>query len=165
MKKTQKNTKKLIIVGAIAGGILVGCFQLYKEKSNNFTRVVGKDGSITMENAANYDVVKDYELVEIETILGTNELFLTEKKHIFAVSLEYNDVFTGKTIYSGDEETNTKLIKTIPFEDYLIAYGVLKEEYTSQDLLELLEKIKADYQFTTDKQLTKNRRDNLEIHT
>ncbi len=148
-KKRKNNKMKKIVIrgGAILLGsaIVVGGLNKYElSRKNNFERVVQADGSIDLENTGNYLIVRDYEIVEIETVYGSHEVYMAEKND-FSLTNEYRDIFTGKRICSN--QIDTKFVKSTLLEDYLIAFGMLKEDYSKKDLEEVYQKIIENYTF------------------
>lgn len=145
-KREKKSLKKKIIgtaIGVIVLGTVSTCaYCVIRE--NNFKRVVNEEGDYNLENFISYDNLKDYNLVEIGTIIGENKLFIVNKY--------YNDIFTGKEITSGQY---TRVVNEQLIEDYLIAYDLIKAKYSKEDIETLLEKINEDYECTKDKTLVK----------
>jgi len=124
-------------------------------KQNHFTRVVNESGEYDLENYISYDNLSDYNVVEIETITGENRLFIAgtyapinQASNIRSCT----DIFTGKNIIEGD---NTKIINVQQIEDYLVAYDMIKAEYSKEDIETLLEKINEDYQSIKERTLVK----------
>lgn len=154
-KKLVRTTIGLLALGAIGTGIYYGN-KITRE--NNFKRITTEAGEYDLENFISYDNLKDYSVVEVETIIGENKLFIAkatdydfyggDNKNIARCC----DIFTYKNIIEGEY---TKIVNIQPIEDYLVAYNSIKAKYSKEDIETLLENIKEDYQFTKEKTLVK----------
>ena len=68
---------------------------------------------------------------------------------------EYYNIFGGELIYSSNKESSLKIIKEEELINYLVLYDKVQQEYSEEDLKEILEQIKVDYKKETDKRLVK----------
>lgn len=140
-------TGTLVIGVAVLGIIGITC-QI--KKDNDFKRIVQEDGSVSLDGQGNYDIVRKYRVVEVATVLGENKIFLAQEGFMTDSKQEYYDVFSEKRICSDDLET--KIINDVCLEDYLIALGILKENYTIEDLETVYKTIQENYEFSEVKQ-------------
>lgn len=75
----------------------------------------------------------------------------------------YHDIFTNEAIYTENllnsdiKNDNVFVNDNADIDSYLVNYNLIKENYTEEDLKQLLEFIKKDYTFNYDKQKVKQR--------
>lgn len=147
-----KSVVGLLTLGAIGTGIYYGN-KITRE--NNFKRITTEAGEYDLENFISYDNLKDYSLVEVETIIGENKLFIataTDSGYNDRDIIHCCDIFTGKNIIEGQY---TRVVNLHSIEDYLVAYDLIKAKYSKEDIETLLENIKEDYQLAKEKTLVK----------
>lgn len=149
--------KKLILGGVIVGVVGTTGYHLNKkEDENNFKRVVVEDGSYDLENSISYDNLKEYSLCEIKTVTDEDKLYIAKTGRgthgVGGAYIYAKDIFTGKDILEGE---NTTLVDSSPIIDYLVAYDMIKAKYSESDIQNLLEMIKDDCVFESDKVLEK----------
>lgn len=156
-KGKVNNINKKLIAGTLALTLLTiplcGCSGMelkYKENSRGEMVCVGNVKYIYLQNYKVLVLGKDDEqffyIVRLESTgdYGSNE-----------ACEEYYDVFGGDLVYSTDIETEYKMITVIELNDYLVSYDMIRKEYSEQELKDLLENIKKDFDKKTEKQLIK----------
>lgn len=150
-KKLVRTTIGLLALGAVGTGIY---YSVKLNKENNFKRVTAESGEYDLEGAISYDNLKKYSVIEVETIIGENKLFIVKNTLAKIGDMPYTatDLFTGKDILEGNY---TSVVAEYPIEDYLAAYDLIKDKYSKEDIEELLEKIKMDYESVKEKTLVK----------
>jgi len=68
----------------------------------------------------------------------------------------YRNVFGWQILYQTlDEDTELTILYEANLVDYLVSYDKVQNTYTEQELKDILEQIKADYELQKDKQLVK----------
>lgn len=141
-KKSKYGILNLVIgisatlIGGMAGFGLSKC---ELKRNNDFKRAVMEDGSISLEGQAHYKIVRDYDVVVVNTILDENKIFISDKRPLSGEL----DVFTGKRIHM--DYLETEIVDRSTLEDYLIAAGKLKEYYTAEDMEEMRDFVQENY--------------------
>lgn len=156
-KGTINNINKKLILGTLALTLitipLCGCSGMELKYEENSKGEIVCVENIKYKYLQNYKVLvlgKDDEqffyIARLELIgdYGSNE-----------AREEYFNVFGGDLVYSTNIETEFKLITVLELNDYLVSYNKIKKEYSEQELKELLETIKKDFNKKTEKQLIK----------
>lgn len=137
-KKEKSKINRIRIESCLIGLTLVtGVVGYQVTKDNNFTRIVNENGDYELEGFISYDELKKYNVVEIETITGETKMFIG--KNVLFDYYEIKEIFSNKTVRGN-------VISKISVEPFLVAYDMIKGKYSEDDILELVDKIKDDYE-------------------
>lgn len=147
-----KNINKKLIAGILAVTLLAGCSSVsYGLPTETTAKGEVVYSTVEFNDIANYRIVVfDFD--------GEKVIYLVEKTTAVArgySSTSYFNVFGGQCLYT---TTNKNTILTIENEmqlgDYLIVNNIVQSSYTEEELKEILEQIKAEYELQqADKQL------------
>lgn len=137
---------------------LVGCTT---KEDASFDYETLEDGTIECSGKIDYDLLKEYEVVEL-TIFDKKELYIVEHKNYTAVNLNvisyYINIFDNKQIYNSLENYQNKSLEVLgKSDDYLIYYDIVKENYTVKEVNDLLDKIREDRSLEKNNTLVKNK--------
>lgn len=134
------------VIGLVLITALVGInYKVTKE--NNFTRIVNENGDYELEGYISYDNLKEYDVVEMETITGDTKVFIGKlKTSVYG----YKDIISDEIIYDYDN-----IISVTNIDSFLFAYDMMKGKYSEDDILELLDRIKDDYKNNENSKLVK----------
>lgn len=167
-KGVASNLNKKLLAGALALTLattpFTGCVNGLVETDNKNTNVV-------VSGAMDSSVVKNLKLIEVK-YADSNLLFLTIRTRVdnrfnnttkycyYNIFDEYSIiVLTGNLgLNPTDIENNDlgiRIIKEENFGDYLLYYGYDKNQYTNEELKEIFEFVKNNYEFENSKTLVK----------
>ena len=105
-----------------------------------------------------YDEIRNWRIVVFE---------FNEKKSVYLIekiiisgragsTIRYYNVFGGQLLYaSNNKSAELKIIEEMYLGDYLIINNKIQSTYTEQELKDILEEIKTEYEPEKDKQLVK----------
>ena len=152
----DKNNKKRLYLAAlgISGALtLTACGKDYgelmddTEKNHYFTTI---DDNYKENEPLSYDIVSKMYVV---FLTGTNDAYIL-------MNIDGNggyDYFTGCYIHQIIEYDNDDILFiTKDINYYLLQYGMIKEYYNRDDLRQLLEQIKNDYELEYNDKLDKD---------
>lgn len=149
----KENLVRLIIGVIVFGTVSTSVYYAVKlNKENNFKRVTTESGEYDLENSISYDILKTYSVVEVESIIGENKLFIAKTQSGYDGIHGATDLFTDKDILEG---TYTSVINSQPIEDYFVAYDMIQAKYFEEDVESLLKNIQEDYETVKEKILVK----------
>ena len=125
---------------------------------SNFSYSVNSEDEFVAEGIIDYNLLKNYKLIELKLLNGENKLYIAGKREVYAksglVSIDYTDIFTGKVIYdTAGAEERLELKAEYNLEDYLITYDEMKNSYSIEDVERIYNKILEDYEFESEKTL------------
>ena len=134
--------------------------------SNNFSYSNNADGEVVVEGSIDYELLKNYKLIEVKLLNGEHKLFIVSQRNVYydraykVYDCDYYDVCSSKKIYStmtgkNETESSIELVKEYDLTAYLITYDEIKASYTIDDIERILNKINEDYQFENEKKLEK----------
>lgn len=156
------NLNKKLIAGLLAitlAAPLVGCNNAEQNYGLEYT--IDSEGRYVYQNAT-FNSLKNCKVVVFEC--GEERIvYLTEVvsyTHRYGSTTHYYNIFGGQQLYwinsKGSTGSSSMTIeKEFSFTDYLVINGEVQQEYTEQELKDILEQIKADYELQNDKQLVK----------
>ena len=101
---------------------------------------------------------KDKDNITYEIVSNLKVCFLTNTNSVYITFDIYGDnydYFTGAKIQSYDYDNDSVLQKNYDISFFLEKYDLIKEEYSDNDLKELLTLIKNDYEVTLNKDMNK----------
>lgn len=147
-----KNVNRKLIAGILAVTLLAGC----SSESYGIPTETTDKGEVVYSSVELNDI-KNWKIVVFE-FAGEKVIYLVEKTTAVArgySSASYFNVFGGQCLYT---TTNKNTILTIENEmqlgDYLIVNNIVQSSYTEEELKEILEQIKTEYELQqVDKQL------------
>lgn len=154
-----KSINKKILAGTIVLGLtattLMGC-----DTTTHFEYTTNEQGKYVCNNVMKYSNIQkdDYKVIRI--MRGTDiTIYITKKERAgyFSKGQEYfyyYDIFGTDVVYT-NYSTKTTLLREENLEDYLINYDKVQEEYTEEEMQEILEQIKTDYEKSIGKTITK----------
>lgn len=157
MKNENKTKNKLgagvtAVISAGVFAIIIGgtSHVVNIRKENNFTRVVSENGDYELEGFISYDNLVEHDVIEIETITGEKKLYIAKVNRIvnlFEECYEYFDIYSDKIIGIDTSviEKDT-VISAVDIKGFLVAYDMIKEKYSEDDIDYLLNRVKDDYQ-------------------
>ena len=157
-KGTIKNLNKRLLSGALCLTLIMvplsGCDSSklrYKENSQ---------GEMVCINNIKYQYIKKYKVVVLE-IEDDIVFYIAKPIQLDPLGTgvpyaDYYNVFGGQLVYSTkDDDSKIKKIYDEYLTNYLISYDKVKEEYSEQELKEILELIKIDFKKQINRQLVK----------
>ena len=153
--KLKNRLKALSYSIALSSMLLTtGCASL-----NDFSYSNNADGEIVVEGSIDYELLKNYKLIEVKLLNGEHKLFIASK-NVGRYYIDYFDVCSSKKIYStttikNEKESSVELVKEYDLIAYLLTYDEIKASYTIDDIERILNKINEDYQFENEKKLEK----------
>lgn len=134
---------------------LTGC-----ASSNGFEFVKGESRSIEASRYSSVNntfINKCYVAEVYNKLKDENELYIVTESS-FENCKAYNDVFTPYSImFSDDNKMNEFFVfkRVIPLTDYVNALGLIKYDYSYEDLKGILDNIKGVHVFEDNLELTK----------
>ena len=134
---------------------LNGC----SKTNNSFTITPGNDGSFDVNEGTYIDNtgLNDIYVIEVQNnISKEKEIYIARKsviKNNLTTStqgyLSYTNIFNNLEIHcTKNEESkhNLEILEETPLFDYLLAYNLVKSRYYYDDMVEIYNKIKEDYE-------------------
>lgn len=160
-KGTVKNINKKLIAGLLAVSLtttLSGCDERANVGHYSWLEYEKDDsGMLVCKDVMVYDSIRQTKVVTFE-FDGKRATYLA-----YFVSYnagrddqkeEYYNVFGGQVLYiKQDKETKLKTLEENDLTDYLVSYNKVQSTYTEQELKDILNQIKEDYEQEKDKQL------------
>lgn len=149
LKKSVRVALGVGIVTIVAGiGTFKGCKE-YK-RNNEFVRIINEDGNYELDGFIIYDNLKEYSVVETINEIGEREIYIAKGRKYYQKRIlhcSYKDIYSNKIIgVDTNLLVNDTVVSTKKIDDYLIAYDMIKEKYSSYDIELLLDKIEEDYE-------------------
>lgn len=155
-----KNVNKRLFTGVmiftISTTALMGC-------SHSLEYVKNNHGELVCVNKVNHRYIEDYKVVVFE-IDGNPTTFITKVIENNGnggkgpYCKRYYNIFGDQLIYDSlNKDSNLKIIEEEYLISYLVKYDKVKSEYSENDLKEVLELIKSDYQTEKNKELIKGK--------
>lgn len=152
MKNNEKTklltTKKKIIayttLATLSASVLTGCGNNNDDYST-FTYETTEDGNIKTNGTISYEILKNYIPIKINNIYGEETIFITEKKEQYIrmkTYAEYTDILTNKIII--DQDDNLDFEELEPMNNHLISMQMIKNEYTEDDIKQIITHIKEN---------------------
>ena len=148
-EENQKNKKRknklkvalgtITIIGGV--GLFTYCMKEYKE-NNKFTRIVNEEGGYELDGTISFDNLRQYYVIEFKTITGEKKTYIANSKGRVD-NPAYYDIYSGIWLRKDDDNN---LISSTNIREFLIAYDMIKEKYSEDDIEYLLNRIKNDYQ-------------------
>ena len=91
---------------------------------------------------------------------GETSIYITKKEQVSYTNEGnkrycYYDVFGIDIVYINDGTVDATLMREENLVDYLVNYNKVQQEYTEQEMQEILEQIKTNYEEVISKKLTK----------
>lgn len=86
-------------------------------------------------------------------LLDEKQLYIVREQENNDREIYYYDLLdpTGVVFYQNNDKNNfLKLVKTTPVIDYIEALGLGKMKYSYEDMINILEEIKAVYEYSTE---------------
>lgn len=149
-----KNINKKIMAGVLGGIILTTSLTL--SACDSYPYVTEDDGSVKLnpDKMYSYNIVKNLKVISVKT--KVSHVYLVNSFSRKYYDYGFDDVFTGKTIWSS-YSNDVELVSAEIVEQYLIGYNLLKDKYSVEDLEGLLARIKQDsYSDINNKTLVKD---------
>lgn len=156
-KGTIKNINRKLIAGLLVVSLtagLTGC--AIQNQGLEYSENI--QGRYVCNTRAGYGYLKDckvvvFELNDVHTIYIVRKLDRTPLNST-AIRYHYYNIFGNQLLYDTfSESSSLKIIEETNLTDYLIIYNKVQIEYTEQELKDILEQIKTDYEEQKDKQL------------
>lgn len=146
------NINKRLIAGMLGGVMLTTPLTL--AACGSYEYVTKEDGNVFLnpDKLYHYNMISKLMIADIKTKINENIYLVEDVEGLF--SHECINVFTRKTVYSIDLD-GVELVSEEDINQYLIAYNMLKESYSVEDLKYLLEKIKQDVYSNNNKEFVK----------
>ena len=142
--RISKKSFKMFLATCATVLVLAGVHQEFVlNKENKFKTVKTEKGQdensdiISCSELVNYEVVEMKKNNESQLYIAKANNFNNEEKKI------YYDIFTGEDIIGNDEDS---FVTSTPIEYYLYGDNI-KEEYTKDELVVLLNNIKENYDY------------------
>lgn len=175
MKLNFKYINKKMLAGIMVGAVAFSIAGCGCEAKSNYVEI--SEGVYELSNSIDFSELKDYQLVEMK-VDNKVDLYVTyQKEKIFdgvyidgvTYSLDYitmyYNVLNNEIIYTNydiDQKENSiknenTLLKEENMFDYLIAYNEIQDSYTKEDIERILGKIKKDWNFTDQKENSKEK--------
>lgn len=155
--KTNKviinNINKKLLAGTIALTLLTTSFTGCA-RTDYFEYTTNKQGENTCKNVVEYSRIEngEYKVIVLE-YKSTLAIYITEK--VSAGRDHYYSVFGYNEVYSNDGSFETVLLEESNLVDYLVTYDRVQKNYTEEEMQEILEQIKTDYEKDKNKELVK----------
>lgn len=171
MKGNFKYINKKMLAGIMVGAITFSVAGCGCEAKPNYVET--SKGVYELSNSIDFSELKDYQLVEMK-VDGKVDLYITEKNtktlavyyaKKSAQLVTYHNVLNNEIIYTvyddpkkeNNVENKNTLLKEENMFDYLIAYNEIQDSYTKEDIERILGKIKKDWNFTDQKENSKEK--------
>lgn len=155
-KKTKKTKKGSLIVLGGLGVFLSPALAMVSDLAGEtyFTQsVVTTDNDMSL-GTIGYEKLKECLFVQIkDNNLGIDEFYICAKTmpNMKQNTYKYINIFDKKTIFECSSSieylktnNNKRIVNEISISDYLYEYNDIKQEYTSEEVENLLEQIKED---------------------
>lgn len=148
----------------IKAGVLAGVMALSLSgctSNAGFDFTTGEDNkAVAVYNSyINTECLKKCVVAEVyNELLNEKQIYIVRELESNQDIVFYSDLLNPiSTIFYQDNEKNNflKLVKTTPVLDYINALGLSQLKYSHDDMLRILEEIKAVYEFDTNLELTK----------
>ena len=176
MKGNFKYINKKMLAGILVGAITFSVAGCGCEAKPNYVET--SKGVYELSNSIDFSELKDYQLVEMK-VDNKVDLYVTyqKQKNVGGVYYSpdyitmYYNVLNNEIIYTiydvnqeddvNQEENSIKnentLLKEENMFDYLIAYNEIQDSYTKEDIERILGKVKKDWNFTDQKENSKEK--------
>lgn len=148
----------------IKAGVLAGVMALSLSgctSNTGFDFAAGEDNkAVAVYNSyISTECLKHCVVAEVyNELLDEKQIYIVRELESSQNVVFYSDLLNPiSTIFYQDNEKNNflKLVKTTPVLDYINALGLTQMKYSHDDMLRILEEIKAVYEFDTNLELTK----------
>lgn len=148
----------------IKAGLLAGVLTLSLSgctSNTGFEFTTGEDNkAVAVYNSyINTECLNHCVVAEVyNELLDEKQIYIVRELESSQKVVFYSDLLNPiSTIFYEDNEKNNflKLIKTTPVLDYINALGLSQMKYSHDDMVGILEEIKAVYEFDTNLELTK----------
>lgn len=158
-----KNISKKLTCGAICFTLVTTGLSACGE-NKNFKYGTTKTGEYLVTGNISYENLSADEFVVIDNkSYDKKEYYICCRKSYInngKTSMNKHDVYynklNNKIIFDTAEQQNTrKLIKVVKLEDFLLAYNNVKSYYSKEEVEEILELLKQEYEKTNEKELVK----------
>ena len=114
--------------------------------------IVDKDNYISYKYINNYYVIELYNKRIDKTII-----YIAHRLKFTTGNSKYTDIFTNYHIaYENNEDDSYEFISVLPLSDFLKKYNLIQEKYTYEDMQNIYDIIKKEYQKENDNILKKS---------
>ena len=143
MKENRKRLFSLLTATTILLST-TGCNSIEKNEDEN--------NNVTYSGKISLDGLDRLHIVEIKNLKGENKLYLTEKYRLYSrysPSYYYFEIFGTDIELTNDsngyECDYGNVLHIIPYEQFITSYIELKDNYTAEEIINVFESIKKDY--------------------
>ena len=157
LKKINEKALKRVLTGSVALTMLTS--SLTACNNNYFTYEESSNGEIITSGTIGYDILKKCYYIEVyNSVYDTTEYFITSRYDadiyqgiVIPLPLTYRNVINDKIVFecTDEEEKNTEddtnsrtIIKEECLKDYLSENNLIKEQYTLEDVENILNGMK-----------------------
>ena len=158
--KISNVSKKILALGltfALIPTAFAGCD---KDEPVNFEYSTNEHGQYQMSGTIDYELLKKYCFIVVKnSTFETKECYICERQdsryYGSILNSKYINIYNEQVIFDTNGETVRTIIFESEIEDYLLAYGSIKSNYTKEDIDLLFEQLKETYEQIDNKQLVK----------
>lgn len=162
MNKNIRNKQRITALTLLTTLLLGGCGEAGKDA---FVIIENKDNQLVAQDNSYIDdfYINRYYVLEVyNNITNQNEIYIAREEHSNRHTYYY-DVFTNIYMFNELDTNNEndniglKYIRKTPLKDFILTYNLGESEYTYEDMQNIYEVIKENYQFENDDTLRKTK--------